>query len=519
MKAINKYRKKALMWHKVKEKWLNGLNKSQISHELGIHRKTVRQYLQMNEDEFYAWLAKRRHGPLKLQSYHEFVRKQLESKPYLSSAQIEDRLKEHHADFPSVHSKTVYNFVQSIRSQYQIDKPAQENMREYQKREECAYGYEGQVDFGVYNMLKEDGVRQKVWVFAMVLSRSRQKFVYLQTNPFTTSTAIYAHQLAFEYFQGVPKKILYDQDRVFMVDENLGDLLLTNEFRHYVRNESFESVFCRKADPETKGKVENVVKYVKQNFLRGREFTNIEGLNQLALSWLQRTGNGKRHSTTRLIPFEEWLVEKAHLLPIRSQLKEPETYRFKEYHVLKDHTISYKGNFYSLPLGTYKGKNTKVLVSNQDEKLKIYTLEKQHLTTHAISILKGKYIRHNDHARDKSSGIKERIGLVIERLGNSDKARVFIEKIQTEKPRYLNDNLRLILAKTADCNSEAVEQALDYCLENGFYNANQLTELIAYYQKEKEALPEIKTPSTDVPSQAHIIPATSKIDTYEQVLN
>lgn len=304
------------MWHEVKELWSKGLNKSQISREVGIHRKTVRQYLQMSEEEFYIWICKKKNLPLKLQPYHDFVREQLKDKPYLSAAQIEDRLKEHHVDFPLVHSKTIYNFVQAIRTQYAIEKPKQENTREYQKREECAYGEEAQVDFGVYNMLKQGGGRQKVWVFVMVLSRSRQKFIYLQSNPFTTSTAIYAHQLAFEYFQGVARKILYDQDRVFMVDENLGDLLLTSDFRHYVRNESFEAIFCRKADPETKGKVENVVKYVKQNFLRGRDFTNLKELNQSALAWLQRTGNGKKHSTTRLVPFEEWQIEKTHLLPI-----------------------------------------------------------------------------------------------------------------------------------------------------------------------------------------------------------
>jgi len=517
MKA-NKYLKKALMWHKVNELWSKGFNKSQISREVGIHRKTVRQYLQMSEEEFYEWIEKGRNLPLKLQSYHTFVHEQLCKHPYMSAAQIEDRLKEHFPELPSVHPKTVYNFVQTIRAKYQIYKPKQEHFREYQKREECAYGQEAQVDFGVYNMLKQGGGRQKVWVFAMVLSRSRHKFIYFQTNPFTTFTAIYAHQLAFEYFQGVPKKILYDQDRVFMVDENLGDLFLTSDFRHYVRNESFEAVFCRKADPETKGKVENVVKYVKINFLRGRELTDLAGLNQSAMEWLERTGNGKRHSSTQLIPRDEWLVEKTHLLPIRTKLKAPETYRFKEYYVLKDHTLSYKGNFYSLPLGTYKGKGSKVLVSSEDDKLMIYTMEKKHLTTHAISILKGKYIRHNDHARDKSSGIDKKIALVLKQLGQSTKASEFIEAIRKDKPRYLNDNLRLILAKTEGRDSRAMEQALDYCLENGFYNANKFTELIAYYEKEQEALPEIRLDRTKLPQQAHIVPITSRIDVYEQII-
>lgn len=98
----------------------------------------------------------------------------------------------------------------------------------------------------------------------------------LQASPFTTATSVYAHQLAFEYFQGVPKNIIYDQDRVFMVDENLGVLVITSGFRSYVDSENFEEIFCRKTDPESKGKVENAIRLVKYNFLRGREFTNVK---------------------------------------------------------------------------------------------------------------------------------------------------------------------------------------------------------------------------------------------------
>ena len=65
---------------------------------------------------------------------------------------------------------------------------------------------------------------------------------------------------------GRPKKVLYDQDKVLLHDENLGDLILTKCFRAFVNQQHFEPVFCRKSDPESKGKVENVVKYVKQNF-------------------------------------------------------------------------------------------------------------------------------------------------------------------------------------------------------------------------------------------------------------
>ncbi len=114
----------------------------------------------------------------------------------------------------------------------------------------------------------------------MSLSRSRYKFVYFSRTPFTTALAVYAHELAFAFFSGIPEKIVYDQDKVFLVKENLGDLLLTGGFRVLIREHGFEPVFCRKSDPQSKGKIENVVKYVKYNLLRGREFIGIDQLNR-----------------------------------------------------------------------------------------------------------------------------------------------------------------------------------------------------------------------------------------------
>ena len=68
----------------------------------------------------------------------------------------------------------------------------------------------------------------------------------------------------------------------------MGDLVLTTKFQSFVKEQHFLPVFCRKADPESKGKVENVVKYVKGNFLSGRLFYNIDRLNELYVNSIVR---------------------------------------------------------------------------------------------------------------------------------------------------------------------------------------------------------------------------------------
>jgi transposase len=143
------------------------------------------------------------------------------------------------------------------------------------------------------------GKTKKVQFFTFVLSRSRYKYILFSDTPFTTASVIEAHECAFKAIRGCPMEIVYDQDRLFIVDENLGDIIMTAGFRAYVGQSSFTTYFCRKADPESKGKVENVVKYVKQNFLYNRSFKDLETLNDEAYEWLARTANALEHGTTK----------------------------------------------------------------------------------------------------------------------------------------------------------------------------------------------------------------------------
>ena len=99
---------KLVMWYKVKQLFSSGLNKSQISRKLGIYRGTVRRYLSMSEAEFVQSTVYRRSYNHKLDAYEEFIVTQLRDTPYLSSSQIEDRLKERYSGYEEVCSKSVY---------------------------------------------------------------------------------------------------------------------------------------------------------------------------------------------------------------------------------------------------------------------------------------------------------------------------------------------------------------------------------------------------------------------------
>ncbi len=510
-------KKRLYMWYEVQRLTKQGLNKSQIKKETGLDRATIRKYQQIDEDAFHDWVRDKKRMPKKLQEYHKYVKQELELKPYLSASQIEDRLKERHEDLPNIHSKTVYNFVQSIRSRYGIEKPKTDKVRDFEKLPEVSYGSEAQVDFGETWMQTKDNKRKKVYFYTIVLSRSRYKYLHLDIKPFTTKTAIKAQEQAFQYFSGVPQKIIYDQDSVFINDENLGSYKLTKAFSSYCDTSDFKAVFCRKADPQSKGKIENVVKYIKQNFLRGRDFINIEVLNQQGLEWLARTGNAKKHQTTQLVPKQEFLEEQKYLLPFKNDMS-GDVYVYKSIKIRKDNTVQYKTNFYSLPIGTYKNQNSKILIQIKDDEILLFDSEKKHICTHLLSLKKGKIIRNADHQRMKSKTLESLVNSVLGIFGDNAITLNYLQLLQKNMSRYYRDNLQYLVKNVDEFPDEIKKETLVFCIENRVFNAKSIIEILT--KKEKESIiqnNEIKQVAVHKPDTFNYAVERSKISNYENI--
>jgi len=496
-----------------------GYKISQIAEWFASDPRTVRKYLRMTEEEFYHFLANQTERNKKLSPYWDFVRQRLEDWPQASSAQVHDWLKEHYDDLPEVSEKTVYSFVQHIRLIHDI--PKLFSYRQCQKIPELPYGKQAQVDFGEYNMTTIEGKRKKVYFFTMVLSRSRQKFVHLQENPFTSEDTAEAHELAFEYYQGIPKEVVYDQDKVLLFSENHGELKLTSTFKKYHDYRGFNLFFCRKADPQSKGKIENVVKYIKYNFLRGRRFNSIEILNREAIKWLERKANAKVHAGTRKVPKQEWEIEKQHL----NEMKQ----RFKFIHeddsstVRKDNTVLYQGNYYQLPIGTYQGDDTCVKVEDNDGILLFFDDENKQIANLKRSYGKGQLIRNNNYVRDHSMKINELIEQSAMTFSNKEMAQEYFDKIRKAMPRYTRDQVSLICKACDGKPNYLKDQALEYCYSNNIFRATDFKAVLEYFDKTSEHTKDEKVKLLDITTshnpKSQIKPDKSNINDYNQIIN
>lgn len=465
------------MWYKVNELKSKGFNLTQIGRELGLHRDTVRKYSKMTLEAFEASEAYQRNFFHKLGPYESFVKESLTVHPYLSASQIHDWLREHYPDLPTINRKTVFNFVRRIRSKYKIPKDTATDVRQGEKQAESPFGEYAQADFGEYWMLREESSRVKVYFFIMTLSRSRKKYVLYSRTPFTAAMAVYGHQMAFATYGGKPEKILYDQDKVLLNKENLGDVILTKAFQAFVSSEHFECVFCHKSDPQSKGKVENSVKYVKLNFLRGRAFTSLGKLQDAGNCWLERTGNGQPHSTTKLIPDEVFQEERDYLTPYYGTPLHPQE-GMKEYLVRKDNTINFHSHYYSVPTGTFHGSGTFVWVNVKDGYIEIYSNDTgKQIGRHLISVKPGEAVLDESHHLPRLPCRKELENYILSYMDGNLIVATWLENLYKDKPRYYRANISRLNSEIESFLPEALISAFEVCLDRGLYNANDLINL------------------------------------------
>ena len=469
-----------MIYEKIQELKRHKLNKSQTSKKLGIDFKTVNKYWDMPPDDFA--IARQNAGcrRKKADIYKDYVVECLQKYPDMTAAQIYDWIKEQTGKKDLEFQERAFrNYVVSIREEYGIKKP--EHFRQYEATEDPPFGKQAQVDMGEIILETVSGRSKKVYCFGMVLSNSRQKYALWRERPWTTRSFIEAHIKAFEFFGGRTQEIVYDQDKVLAVSENHGDIIYTDEFQIFKETIGFDVFLCHGADPESKGRIENVVKYLKHGFAEHRIFKDTDNFNEDCIAWLERTGNAKIHETTKKIPAEVFALEKEYLIPVSEYSFEKPVTESITYQVRKDNVVLFHSNRYRVPKGTYS-KGKKVYMITEGGEVSIVDASTGEIyATHPISAGKGELIGSttNDY-REKSQSLKELEADVLSRFMDSVAASEFFEKLYHQKRRYYRDQLQIVKRLFTEYDGQFINRALSYCLERNIYSAVELKSATAY---------------------------------------
>lgn len=319
----------------VKELHGKGMGKKAIARLLEIDIKTVRKYLRQQTWKGYA--QRKRRQTHVLSAYETWLKRRMPEVHYNASVLYQElKLQGYRGSY-----ETVRNYSATGRK-------AHGQKLKACMRYETAPGKQSQVDWGsAHAWLGDSAVR--VHFFAMVLGYSRRLYARAYMNE-QFSSLIHAHQQAFRWFGGITEDILYDNPRTMVSrhDRQTGEVILNSRFKDFVSHYGFSAKFCRPYRPQTKGKIESGIKYLKRHFLSGRRFRDLSHLNEQLERWLVEVADQRIHGSTHQQPSKRFEAEKSALRCCDSVAP----YCLEaaiERRVASDAVISLKTNRYSVP--------------------------------------------------------------------------------------------------------------------------------------------------------------------------
>jgi transposase len=232
-------------------------------------------------------------------------------------------------------------------------------------RFETVPGQQAQVDWGEEVVTWTDGRQEKVYAFCAVLGYSRRRFVTYRRRC-DLWALLSAHRALFEYFDGVPHEIVYDNAKTVVISRQRGTVRFHPTLLALAAHYGFTPFACQPYRPQTKGKTERVVGFVHHDFFVGRGVRDLADLNAQVLAWCAET-DARVHGTTHERPAARWATEHAALRALPGIAFDLTRVEFRR--VSRDCFISVDGNSYSAP---WRSAGQAVTVKLTDTHLRIY---------------------------------------------------------------------------------------------------------------------------------------------------
>lgn len=230
-------------------------------------------------------------------------------------------------------------------------------------------------------------------IFLYVLHYSKMKYITLTWDR-KQDTLFECLKDAFEYTEGVPKEIWFDNMRT-VVDRprtQYKKVVFNNLFYQFSKDANFEPIACRPYRPQTKGSVESLAKFVEQRLRPyDYEFYDAVELIELVDDLCHELNHLEISQVTEQRPIDVFnYEEKEHLKFFNAKLLdtyiENECIRI----VSKEPMINFRKGKYSVPT-KYIGEEVQVIFNNSTDELLIY-YDGELIRRHNLSERKFNYI-------------------------------------------------------------------------------------------------------------------------------
>jgi transposase len=290
--------------------WNAGRSQVQIYEALSIDRKTIRKYLApalaeglqpCPEEVFDEELWRARMGRWfpelvdptaraltwpQIAVHHQWITDQL-AVP-VTVATIAQRLRDdHHVE---VSESTVRRYIATTFAEQRLE------AKVTVPRGAVEAGSEAQIDYGRLGMWCDpaSGRRVAVWVFAMILSCSRALFVQpvLKMDQMSWNAS---HVAAFEFFGGVPARLVCDNLKTGVVRPDLYDPQINLAYGELAAFYDTLIDPARARKPKDKPRIERPMPYIRDSFFAGRQFDSLPQMQAEAIRWATEVYGVHKH--------------------------------------------------------------------------------------------------------------------------------------------------------------------------------------------------------------------------------
>ncbi len=371
------------------EHWQAGRSICAISRSLGVCRATVRKYVYAAEARGY-----HQGDPTPAQGWKVFLKEVIPRPPDPSTrsevfAKLLPLQDEIRAALATTKAATIWQRLRDEKG-VKVSQPsfyrylscflsdAWKKRRITVRRDDPPPGEEAQIDFGYLGMWRDPktGKRYRLWAFALILSFCRHMFVRVVTR-MDQREWLTCHILAFQFFDGAPKRITPDNLKTGVIKADLYDPKFNQGYEELAHHYGIIIDPARSGKPRDKARVERVIPYIRDSFWSGRDFTSLEEINRQATQWCLRVAGLRDHGTTHQPPLTLFhLAEEKELRPLPASPFEIVTWHQAK--VALDCHIQVSNTLYSVPY-QYVGKTVDIKLGSRVVEIYLdYELIKTH---------------------------------------------------------------------------------------------------------------------------------------------
>jgi transposase len=244
-----------------------------IAADLGLHPDTVKRAL--GTDLFKSRTP--RHSML--DPFLDFIEQTLKQHPRLRSTRLFEMLRDR-------------GYKGGVRQLRRFVQPLRPSSKEAFLRLSVLPGEQAQADWASFGQVSVGRARRRLSCFVITLSYSRALYLEFFLDQ-SLENLLRAHVNAFSDWGSVPRNILYDNMKAVVLDR-FGDAIrfqprLLELCGHY----HFAARPCHPGRGNEKGRVERVIRYIRDSFFAARSFTTLEDFNRQALEWRDRIAHSR----------------------------------------------------------------------------------------------------------------------------------------------------------------------------------------------------------------------------------